>query len=133
MAAIGLLPSTGFWIAVVMFFLTGFTNPLVNGPLLAVVQAVVSPEMQGRVFTLIVSISAAMTPIGLIAAGPIADQVGVQSWYLVGGVVTSLLGVAAFFIPAIIEIEDRQEVDKSAVAASVGVSPLAAAPLESAE
>jgi DHA3 family macrolide efflux protein-like MFS transporter len=82
-------------------------NPLVNGPLFAVVQAVVAPEMQGRVFTLITSFAMAMAPIGLIVAGPIADRLGVQTWYVIGGVMTMLLGLGAFLIPAIMNIENR--------------------------
>jgi DHA3 family macrolide efflux protein-like MFS transporter len=86
----------------------GFMNPIVNGPLLAVVQAVVAPEMQGRVFTLIMSFAAAMSPLGLILAGPFADRFGVQSWFVVGGVVTILMGVAAFFVPVIMNIEEER-------------------------
>ena len=62
--------------------------------------------MQGRVFTLIMSVSGAMSPIGLIIAGPVADALGVRSWYFVGGVACLVMGVACFFIPAIVHIED---------------------------
>jgi len=51
---------------------------LTNGPLLAVVQAVVAPDMQGRVFSLINSVSTGMTPLGLAIAGPVADALGVN-------------------------------------------------------
>jgi DHA3 family macrolide efflux protein-like MFS transporter len=105
--AIGFVPPMMFWLAVVLMFVLGVMNPLVNGPLFAVIQAVVAPEMQGRVFTLISSFATAMTPIGLIVAGPVADRLGVQVWYVIGGVVTILLGVGAFFIPAIMNIENR--------------------------
>lgn len=103
---IGLVPSSAFWAAVVVILLTGFMNPIVNGPLLAVIQAVVAPEMQGRVFTLIMSAASAMSPLGLILAGPFADRFGVQTWFVVGGLVTMLLGASAFFIPAIMRIEE---------------------------
>jgi len=33
-------------------FVAGYMNPITNGPVHAVLQAVVAPEMQGRVFTL---------------------------------------------------------------------------------
>lgn len=105
--AIGLVPGTMFWLAVGLMFFVGLVNPIVNGPLHAVVQAVVAPEMQGRVFTLVSSFATAMSPIGLILAGPIADRFGVQTWYVIGGAVTLLLGVAAFMIPAIMNIESQ--------------------------
>jgi DHA3 family macrolide efflux protein-like MFS transporter len=73
--------------------------------------------MQGRVFTLISSFATAMTPIGLLFAGPIADRLGVQTWYVIGGVITASLGALAFFIPAIMNIEsDRHGQAKEASA-----------------
>jgi DHA3 family macrolide efflux protein-like MFS transporter len=104
--SIGLVPPSAFWLAVVLMFIVGFMNPIVDGPLLAIIQAVVAPEMQGRVFTLIVSFTSAMSPLGLILAGPIADRFGVQAWFVAGGVVTVLLGATAFFVPAIMRIEE---------------------------
>jgi DHA3 family macrolide efflux protein-like MFS transporter len=111
MAAIGFIPAAGFWIAVGMYFLTGFANPIVNGPLFAVVQAVVAPDMQGRVFTLMISVASAMSPLGLIVAGPIADLTGVQNWYVIGGSVTLIIGIMAFFTPAILNIEEDRQPD----------------------
>ncbi|MFM8322179.1 MAG: MFS transporter, partial [Chloroflexota bacterium] len=102
---VGLAPANAFPLAAALMFLVGLSNPIVNGPLFAVVQAVVAPEMQGRVFTLISSLATAMTPVGLIVAGPLADRLGVQTWYLVGGVVTALMGLGALFLPAVMNIE----------------------------
>lgn len=118
-ACVGLVPASAFWLAVGLIFLVGFFNPIVNGPLFAVVQAVVSPEMQGRVFTLISSFATAMTPVGLILAGPLADRYGVIVWYLVGGIITMLLGIGALFIPAIMNIES----DRNAPAAEQPARP----------
>lgn len=103
---VGFVPPTAFWLAVGLMLVAGFMNPIVNGPLLAVIQAVVAPEMQGRVFTLIMSFAAAMSPLGLILAGPFADRYGVQAWFIVGGAITILLGAAAGFVPAIMRIEE---------------------------
>jgi DHA3 family macrolide efflux protein-like MFS transporter len=103
---IGLTPASMLLLAIACMFIGGVANPIVNGPLMAVIQAAVAPEMQGRVFTLINSAASAMMPIGLIVAGPIADQLGVQTWFIVGGLVTVIMGIVAFFIPAIMHIED---------------------------
>jgi DHA3 family macrolide efflux protein-like MFS transporter len=112
MSLIGFAPGWAFWLAVFLMFVAGFCNPIINGPLFAVIQAVVAPDMQGRVFTLMASVSSAMTPLGLLIAGPTADLFGVRSWYVVGGVITALLGVGAFFVPAILHIEeDRRSVE----------------------
>jgi DHA3 family macrolide efflux protein-like MFS transporter len=102
----GLLPPTAFIFAVAVGLFLGFINPIVNGPLFAAVQAAVSPEMQGRIFSLIGTVAAAMSPLGLIIAGPIADHLGVQTWFLIGGIVTVLMGISSLFIPAIMHFED---------------------------
>lgn len=111
---LGVVPANMFTLAAVAFFLVGVNNSLVNGPIFAVFQATIAPEMQGRVFTLIGSLSAGMAPIGLIIAGPVADWLGVQTWYLIGGAVTLFMGVGGFFVPMLLHIEDGAR--KTAVA-----------------
>lgn len=103
---IGLTPAQMFWLALASAFLAAAMNAMTNGPIFAILQAAVAPEMQGRVFTLIGSVSSAMAPIGLLIAGPVADALGVQSWYILGGLVCALMGLAGFFIPAVITLED---------------------------
>ena len=46
--ALGLVPGNLFWLALVALLVAGFMNPLINGPLFAILQASVAPEMQGR-------------------------------------------------------------------------------------
>jgi DHA3 family macrolide efflux protein-like MFS transporter len=104
--AIGLVPSSAFVLAIGAIFIAGFSNPIINGPIFAVVQAAVDPGMQGRVFTLMGSVASAMSPIGLVIAGPVADIFGVGSWFLIGGFVTIAMGVVGFFVPAILHLED---------------------------
>jgi DHA3 family macrolide efflux protein-like MFS transporter len=106
---LGLLPASYFSIATGAMFLVGFMLPLVNGPIMAVLQATVAPEMQGRVITLLSSAASAMSPIGLSIAGPVADAVGVRVWYVAGGIACMFMGAVSFFIPAVAHIEDGQE------------------------
>ncbi|MEA3440955.1 MAG: MFS transporter [Chloroflexota bacterium] len=106
MAMIGFVPSGAILLAIGLMFITGLTMPIVNGPIFAVMQATVPPDMQGRVFTLLGSASAAMAPLGLIIAGPVADKFGVQTWYIIGGIVTAAMGLIGFFMPAVVNVED---------------------------
>lgn len=105
--AMGLAPATAFWLAVGGFFVTGLANPLVNGPLSAVLQATVAPEMQGRVFTVLGSLTNAITPLSLAVAGPVVDVVGIRSWYVVGGILCTAMGLGAFFVPVIVNLEQN--------------------------
>lgn len=108
---IGFLPPSAYPIAIVATLSVGFGIAMTDGPLLAVMQDVVTPEMQGRVFTLFGSLVKAMTPLGLIIAGPVADIFGVQTWFIIGGIVTGFLGIVGFFIPAITNIGENVDVD----------------------
>jgi DHA3 family macrolide efflux protein-like MFS transporter len=101
---IGVAPPTAFWLAVAGNFLAGFMNSMTVGPISAVLQAHVEPDMQGRVFTL-VSISGAMGIVSLAIAGPVADAIGVQPWYLFGGLACMAIGIGALFVPAIANVE----------------------------
>ena len=74
---------------------------------------------KGWVFALDLALVTAAAPIGLAVAGPLADAVGVRSWFVTGGLVTTVMGAGAFFIPAIMRIEDGvlrvpQEIEKIA-------------------
>lgn len=104
---LGMTPGSSFGLALVAMFAAGFMNPIVNGPLMAVVQARVAPEMQGRVFTLIQSTATAMSPLSLAVASPVAQLFGIRAWYVVGGLVCALMGAGAFFVPAILHLEDK--------------------------
>jgi DHA3 family macrolide efflux protein-like MFS transporter len=107
MAAIGVASEDAFPLAVGGLFFVGFTVSFVTSLRLAILQASVPPEMQGRVITLALNGTAVTDPVGLAIAGPLADTVGVRIWYVLCGIVTTMLGVGAFFVPAIMRLEDR--------------------------
>ncbi len=102
---IGFAPANAFFVAVIGAFVVGSTIALTNGPIMAIFQSRIEPEMQGRVFTLLGSLSSAMTPLGLIIAGPAADALGVQSWFIVGGFVTLFMGIIGLATPLIVNVE----------------------------
>ncbi len=103
----GFAPSNMFWLALAGMAVMGFMSPMTNGPLHAIIQATVKPEMQGRVMSLINSAATAMTPLSLAVAGPVSDAIGIRTWYIFGGVVCLLMGAGAFFVPAIMEVESN--------------------------
>jgi DHA3 family macrolide efflux protein-like MFS transporter len=91
--------------AIAAMLVVGVFAATANGCIAAVLQATIAPEYQGRVFTLMMSVSGAMTPVGLLLAAPLADLAGVRAWYLAGGVVCAAMGAAAFFVRPILQIE----------------------------
>ena len=126
-AVIGFVPGDAFPIAVGAFALAAFMLPLVNGPIHAVVQASVAPEMLGRVTSLISMGAQLAMPIGLAIAGPLSDSIGIQTWFIIGGVVMSLVGIISFIIPALNNIETNVHSTGGPVPQTAG-APSEAAP-----
>jgi DHA3 family macrolide efflux protein-like MFS transporter len=101
-----LVPKNGFLLVLGLVLFVGVMMPLLNGSLNSLLQASIPKGMQGRVFALMGSMSLAATPIGMAFAGPIADGVGIQVWFLIAGIPTALIGVIAFLLPSVMGIED---------------------------
>ena len=106
---VGLAPSQYFWVALAGMALSGFMNPITNGPLGALLQSNVRPDMQGRVMSLVNSVATAMTPLGLMIAGPVSDVIGIRAWYWIAGILTLLMGLAGFFMPLVMNVENNRE------------------------
>jgi MFS transporter, DHA3 family, macrolide efflux protein len=119
--AIAMAPSNMFWLMVAATFVIGFMIPICNGPIHALLQSLVEPNMQGRVMSLIGSVATAMSPISLLIAGPLTDATSYQTWYWFAGIVNIILAVGSFFIPAIFNIEENHH--KNAVRAEATSNP----------
>ena len=74
---------------------------------MAIFQAYVPPEMQGRVFTLLISVVSLMAPVGLVVAGPLAERFGVQVVFVLGGLGCLGVAVAWLCMPFVLYLEDR--------------------------
>lgn len=112
----GIAPRSMFWMLMVAHGLVGFCLPIANGPLQAIMQTYVPNKMQGRVFTLISSLATAMMPLSMLIAAPIAQWLGVRTWYVIGGILTSLIGFGAFLLPKVVHLEDHKPAIQQAAA-----------------
>ncbi|MBI5958112.1 MAG: MFS transporter [Chloroflexi bacterium] len=117
---LGGLPPAFFMAAVAVMFVSGAAVALCDGPLFAALQSTIAPEIQGRVFMIFISLVNLTGPIGLAIAGPVTDWAGIQLWYIVAGVLCAAMGIAGFFIPAVVNFEDNRP-------ASVSPLPMPAA------
>ncbi len=118
--ALGMLPGGLFQPAVGAAFIMGLSIPLIDGPFMAIIQSSAAPEMQGRVFTLVGSLLSASSPIALAAAGPVADWLGLQVWYLAAGIMCLLAGIAGIAMPALVNIEQNASDGQTTFDASLG-------------
>lgn len=105
---IGTAHFVGIQLAMAGIFVAGVMNVLMNGPAFALLQSVVAADMQGRVLSLVVSLASAMTPIGLLVAGQLADTTGVSILFIFASVVFIISGVFTLINPAVQNIETNQ-------------------------
>jgi DHA3 family macrolide efflux protein-like MFS transporter len=105
-----------FYLLLIAQFVVGFMQVFANGPLMAIMQSTVIPDMQGRVFSLLGAGATAMMPLSLLIAGPVSDTLGIRFWYIFGGTVCVLMTIIAFFIPSIINIESNHQEASPALA-----------------
>lgn len=114
---IAIAPANLFNLALAGMLMAGFMNPIANGSITAIMQTNVKPEMQGRVFTTLNSLANAMSPISMLIAAPVAELVGIQGWFYIGGIGCILLGLLGFTNSHLMEIEQeglrRQQAEKN--------------------
>lgn len=104
---LGLAPETAFLLTIFGSLMIGLMIPIVNGPMFAVVQSTVDPDIQARVMSLMVSLGSGAAPIGLLIAGPVADIAGIQIWFRISGALCILMSVSGLLIPAVMNIEEH--------------------------
>jgi DHA3 family macrolide efflux protein-like MFS transporter len=106
---VGFIPSTGFKLSLIAFGLIALTLPLINGTLSAVFQASIPPEIQGRALSSISFVSKLAMPIGTAIAGPVSDAIGIQSWFIIGGVAMLFSGILGFLLPNLRNVESKYQ------------------------
>ncbi len=89
--AAGLLPQSGFFAFVGIIALIFAATAVFNAPILPLMQKRIPQESFGRVMGIFGSLTALASPVGLFVAGPAADALGVNCWFVVCG---SLLCIA---------------------------------------
>jgi DHA3 family macrolide efflux protein-like MFS transporter len=107
MVVFGLTPSSLFWLALIVMFFRTMMVPMLRGSVMAIFQTYVPPEMQGRVFTLLISSISVMAPLGLAIGGPIAETLGVRALFILAGLGCLATAVVWALSPAIMNLEER--------------------------
>ena len=74
---------------------------------MAIFQVYVPADMQGRVFTVLLSSVSLMTPLGLALGGPLADAAGVPAVFIAAGVGSLLTAAAWSRNRTVMHLEDR--------------------------
>lgn len=105
---VGMAHTVAFQLAIAGIFIFGLMNVLMNGPAFALLQTVVDENMQGRVMSLVISLANAMTPLGLMVAGPLADRTGINLMFILASLIFVGAGVFTLVNPAVQNIENNR-------------------------
>jgi DHA3 family macrolide efflux protein-like MFS transporter len=124
---IAFAPGEYFWLALAGMALLGVMNPIANGPLFALLQGNIRADMQGRVFTLVGSCAGAMSPLGLMVAAPLVDTLGIQFWYMLGGISVIVMAASMLMVRSVLRLEEDLKADAVKEQAAASALPVPAA------
>lgn len=105
MALTALAPSRLFSVAVAWWVISGVTFVLADAPLIALLQAIVPNQMQGRVFSLLNSIMGLAAPVGLALLTPLGELVGVRALFVIAGLLGAAVSLAGFLSPSLMRLD----------------------------
>jgi len=108
MVVIGTVPANCIFLTIGAIFLVGVGLSLGNGVGQALLQVLIVPDMQGRVFATLSALRSLMSPLGLALAGPFSDVFGIQSWMLGAGIGITIMVAAMPFISEVADIEGKK-------------------------
>jgi DHA3 family macrolide efflux protein-like MFS transporter len=94
---VGLGLSQVFVLYLAIMFLSGVPMPMFNVPTTTLLQEMVEPDMQGRVFGVMQLITTTMFPAGMLVFGPIADVISIEVLLILTSILMVLPGIWIFF------------------------------------
>jgi DHA3 family macrolide efflux protein-like MFS transporter len=84
---------TNFWLYLVCMGACGMSVPVINTPVMSILQTKVDSDFMGRVFSVVTMISSVMLPIGMVLFGPLGDVVKLDYLMIATGAGMVLLGL----------------------------------------
>ncbi|MFX1391080.1 MAG: MFS transporter [Promethearchaeota archaeon] len=123
MGLIALTPYRLFLMMGISFIIFGFTIPILNTIYLTIMQLKVPADKMGRLSSIDWALSMAITPIGTIISGPLAEIFGVTNIFLSFSIIGMIIVVTLWWITHIrINIVNKDESPEKAI----GVTELVA-------
>jgi DHA3 family macrolide efflux protein-like MFS transporter len=87
LAIIGAAPYQWFWLIYLGGFVLIVLNPIINTLAITAIQKAVPPDKIGRVMSVLVGSVTAITPIGYLVSGPLAELLGVRQLFLISAII----------------------------------------------
>lgn len=100
-----LATSPSYPVAVASLFFGGLMGGSLNPIIMTVAQERIPREMRGRVFGLMVAVAFAVTPLGMVLAGYLAETISVTKTLLATGIAYVLVTAGQYLNPALREMD----------------------------
>jgi DHA3 family macrolide efflux protein-like MFS transporter len=84
---------TNFWIYLACMGICGLSVPVINTPVMSILQTKVDSDFMGRVFSVVTMISSIMLPLGMVVFGPLGDVVKLDYLMIATGAGMIILGL----------------------------------------
>ncbi|MFN2299112.1 MAG: MFS transporter [Anaerolineales bacterium] len=107
MVLVGLTPFDLIGMALGAIALAGVMGSLIDGPVFAILQSAIPPDMQGRVISVFMSLISLVVPFGMLFGGVFADRFGVPALFLIAGLVCLAAAGWSFTQSAILTLEQN--------------------------
>lgn len=108
----GQLPSTAFVWFVVTAGLMGLSSPFYMGVHVSIYQEKISSEFLGRIMSLSLSVTTIAGLLGVGIGGLLADGFGVETWFLIGGILMLISGCLFVVFPSVRNCDRRLTTDQ---------------------
>ncbi len=103
----GLLPPEGLVVFGVLTLLSGLAAPFFQGLFMALLQRKVRPDYLGRAMGVSGSLMSLACPLGLAAAGAVAEAWGAPVWFIAGGLLCVLCAGLCMLVPAVRHVDEE--------------------------
>lgn len=101
----GILPSNAFIIFSMLSTLLGVFSPFFTGIQTVILQQKIEPEYLGRVMSLLGSLIALTTSIGIMISGFVSEIIGIEKVFVVSGIIIVGISILYVIIPSVKNIE----------------------------
>jgi len=93
----GLGSAKVFALYLVIMFLSGIPMPFFSASTVTLLQEIVQPDMQGRVFGVQQLIMSTVMPFGMLVFGPVADWISIEALLILSSALMAVPGAWIFF------------------------------------
>ncbi|WNG18061.1 MFS transporter [Cystobacter fuscus] len=107
LALTALAPGHFFWLAVAWWVVSAAAFILGNAPLTTLLQTTIPNHLQGRIFSLLSTVTGLAAPMGLAAATPIGELIGIRWLFVLQGVLGGCLSLLGFWSPGLLSLDRR--------------------------